>query len=558
MLKDMTPIHKNDIITSNDDLEYIPTVLPTVPSTKDDTIENKTMEYTDIEVFDVDQSCLLNVFNLLSSKSSTSIFETFFDLTPERLDFIFQSFDTDEDNKISYESLRKGISVWADESQNLINDREFKKLAATLDSDASHDITKEEFGNGLQMIALRRLFSLSLPKPSELTVLDYDATKLISHTVSTKEQQLLFFHQKREAWVKCRWIDTAAGIHGNGGGAITLQRLAVKYRLHPLAVEDALEVHKHRPKVEQYTTHYVLLIPILSLTNSKKESFNSEDTVYDHLNVSNGSISNKNTVFSHCCCNRSRMTPLNLDGLKYLRVDMVSLFVLIPQNDTLITYQHRSNDSHQDNEDDGVWSRIKRGLNKTYSKLRQYDCQYLLYGMLDALVDRIPPIVEEMKILIQKERGYLLQNGYNNLGRVNIIRDELTTMIRQLKPFQRVLIHVIKDDAICKGATIYLHDVKDNLECCVDDLKDLLIKCDAISNEFEKFHQSSMDRTLYLMTVVTSIFLPAQFLTGVWGMNFVSMPELQTAWVYPAFWVFTFLFSIIMLYLFNCGRLNHR
>ena len=82
MLKDMTPIHKNDIITSNDDLEYIPTVLPTVPSTKDDTIENKTMEYTDIEVFDVDQSCLLNVFNLLSSKSSISIFETFFDLTP--------------------------------------------------------------------------------------------------------------------------------------------------------------------------------------------------------------------------------------------------------------------------------------------------------------------------------------------------------------------------------------------------------------------------------------------------------------------------------------------
>ena len=118
--------------------------------------------------------------------------------------------------------------------------------------------------------------------------------------------------------------------------------------------------------------------------------------------------------------------------------------------------------------------------------------------------------------------------------------------------------HVIEDDAICTGATIYLKDVRDNLECSVDDLKEMVERCDRINLEYEKYHQGSMDRRLYLMTVVTSIFLPAQFLTGVYGMNFVTMPELAIVWAYPIFWVITILGTLTLLYLFDCGRLNRR
>ena len=166
-------------------------------------------------------------------------------------------------------------------------------------------------------------------------------------------------------------------------------------------------------------------------------------------------------------------------------------------------------------------------------------------------------MVERMRELIVEERKWLLEHGYRTVETVEFIRAEIRTMIRSLKPFQRVLVHVIEDDAICQDVTIYLKDVQDHLDTCVDDLKELLIMCDRINSEFEKFHQGSMDRTLYLMTIITSIFLPAQFLTGVWGMNFEgSMPELKMAWVYPTFWVCTMLGTIFMLWMFNCGRLN--
>lgn len=41
---------------------------------------------------------------------------------------------------------------------------------------------------------------------------------------------------------------------------LTLKRLAIKYRLHPLAVEDALSLES-RPKVEIYDSHLFLVVP---------------------------------------------------------------------------------------------------------------------------------------------------------------------------------------------------------------------------------------------------------------------------------------------------------
>ena len=503
------------------------------------------------------ESKLLNVFSLLNFNPSSTIFETSIDLTPERLEFIFHSFDGDSDGKISYEALRKGISVWADDSETNLDDHEFKDLCNRLDADQSGDITMSEFENGLRMIALRRLFHVNV-KGSPMVVRDYDSVQLVVSAIQTSEEHHSFHTGKRKEWVKNRWIDATVGIDEEQGGAITLQRLAVKYQLHPLAVEDALETKQHRPKVEQYSTHLSIFLPIVSLKGSVMEGADEDNGSAG----SAGSAAAGTATATKCCrCFRRASHTNSHRPVPRTSVDMVSIFVNVPRNDTLITFRNSGNkrkdiDAINAMDKEDVWSRIKQGLNKTYSKLRQYDCQYLLYGILDASVDLIPPLVEQMTQLIKQEKHYLLKSGYRNLDRVNEIREELSKIIRQLKPFHRVLIHVIEDDAICKGATIYLQDVKDNLECCVDDLKELLVTCDGVSNDFEKFHQGSMDRTLYLMTVVTSIFLPAQFLTGVWGMNFVSMPELQTEWVYPLFWVFTILFTIVMLYLFDCGRLN--
>ena len=52
-----------------------------------------------------------------------------------------------------------------------------------------------------------------------------------------------------------------------------------------------------------------------------------------------------------------------------------------------------------------------------------------------------------------------------------------------------------------------------------------------------------MNKNLYILSVLTAIFLPLGFLTGLMGVNIAGMPGTQNLY---AFWVFSFLLLIIV------------
>ena len=51
-----------------------------------------------------------------------------------------------------------------------------------------------------------------------------------------------------------------------------------------------------------------------------------------------------------------------------------------------------------------------------------------------------------------------------------------------------------------------------------------------------EFQDEQMNKVLYTLTIVTTSFLPAQFLSGLYGMNFEYMPELQERKAYFVWW----------------------
>ncbi len=45
---------------------------------------------------------------------------------------------------------------------------------------------------------------------------------------------------------------------------------------------------------------------------------------------------------------------------------------------------------------------------------------------------------------------------------------------------------------------------------------------------------AAMNEVMRTLTVIATIFIPLTFIAGIYGMNFVNMPELQWRWGYPA------------------------
>ncbi len=536
-----------------------------------------------------------------SAGEGSPIFESSFDLTTARLRHIFNAFDLDQDDRISYEALRRGLKDWAGLA---LDEPTFKALVGVLDSDASGDVSFEEFCDGVRVLMLRALFGQRVPAAAAapVRVLDYDPMRLEDRTLSDEADAQEFMHTRRDPWVKMRWIDVVGANRdaGDEGGNLTMKRLAIKYVLHPLALEDALSTEEHRPKIEEFATHYFLIVPVFEVTGGPAQlqgggraravvDGGSADSRAVVTVLAAGDDAPSSAAASAplrsrggrgcgCCCawpwcGGSNTAAVGGNGgsgggsgsaaggnRPALRITHEDLYIFfnVPLFNSVITFM-----KHQDAQLTGTTESWKRRLvselKKSYSKLRQYDAQYMVYSLLDACVDRIPPIVQRMRAALERERDELRRTKFredSGLIRVKALQLELEKVLRKCKPFANVLINTIQDDNIVPDATMYLRDVRDNLGGAEDDIRQLIAECQSLDGESEKHHARAMDSTLYKLTVVSSIFLPAQFLTGVWGMNFVDMPELKTSWGYPVFWALTVVMTCSLLLAFNFGRLR--
>ena len=105
-------------------------------------------------------------------------------------------------------------------------------------------------------------------KQVPITCIDYSTDRFEVRQITDPEA---FIQSRREPWVKVRWINV------DGLDPAFLRALAIKYGLHPLAIEDVMNLGA-RPKLESYTgqgglpPHLFLIVRMLQLDADVLES----------------------------------------------------------------------------------------------------------------------------------------------------------------------------------------------------------------------------------------------------------------------------------------------
>jgi magnesium transporter len=84
-----------------------------------------------------------------------------------------------------------------------------------------------------------------------------------------------------------------------------------------------------------------------------------------------------------------------------------------------------------------------------------------------------------------------------------------------------------------EDAREYLSCARVNLKAADGALERLDERIGALRAGYQMYAQDATNRRLNMLTILSTIFLPMSFLTGLWGMNFVSMPELRLPFAYP-------------------------
>jgi magnesium transporter len=268
------------------------------------------------------------------------------------------------------------------------------------------------------------------------------------------------------------WVD----VQGLGDEKV-LRRLGELFALHPLLLADVVNVPQ-RPKVEDY------------------------DDV--HLIVTR---------------------TVDLDG-RDLAIDQVSI-VLGPN--FVLSIQEHPGDPF-----DPVRERLRAG-----GSIRRARADYLAYALMDTVVDGYFPLLEQLGELLEHlEEDIIADPGPDALERIHTARRRLVTLRRSVWPLREELATLARDDtgAFSRAVRVYVRDTYDHAVQAVDIIETYRELTGSLMEVYLSSVSQRTNDVMKLLTVVSTVFIPLTFIVGVYGMNFVYMPELRMHWAYPAVW----------------------
>jgi magnesium transporter len=95
-----------------------------------------------------------------------------------------------------------------------------------------------------------------------------------------------------------------------------------------------------------------------------------------------------------------------------------------------------------------------------------------------------------------------------------------------------------------KEQHLYFNDVYDHLLKLTEMLETYHDFSSDIRDNYLSVNSNNLNTTMMTLTVITTIFMPLTFIAGVYGMNFVHMPELN--WRYGYFLVLALMMFIAL------------
>lgn len=289
------------------------------------------------------------------------------------------------------------------------------------------------------------------------------------------------------------WID-----HDGLTSEIILQQAGELFNLHPLLLEDVLNTD-HRPKVEEYQDTIFVVAKMLELDDET------------------GGIHTEQVCF-------------------ILRKGLV------------ISFQERPGD---------VLEPIRDRIRKDLGRVRRSGADYLLYALLDVIVDHYFLIVEDLgKRIEQLERKVLVRPGNEDLLTIQELRSMLITVDRYVTPTRELAgrLNILQNPLIEKPTRRYINDLQDHTVYIAETIGTFREMLSSLENTYHAGVNMRMGQVMKLLTIISTIFIPLTFVVGVYGMNFRHMPELEWRYGYFAVMAMMTMISVLMLLWFRRKR----
>ena len=274
-----------------------------------------------------------------------------------------------------------------------------------------------------------------------------------------------------------------------------IEKIGNHYELHPLILEDIVNTSQ-RPKIDEYDDYIFIILKMLYY--DKDENIVSE------------------------------------------QVSMVL------GDNYVLTFQEAEGD---------VFDSVRDRLRQSKGRIRGLGSDYLLYALIDAVVDHYYIVNETMGNKVEDLEDMLFEGMLKeNLNKqVLDLKKELLKVRRVIFPLREIISRIEKSDhKLIKKKTIqFYRDIYDHiiqLSDTIDIYREMIF---SLMDMYMTSISNKMNEVMKVLTIMATIFIPLTFIAGIYGMNFDNIPELHYQYSYYILWGVMIVIFLGMLYYFK-------
>ncbi|MDZ4686233.1 MAG: magnesium/cobalt transporter CorA [Planctomycetaceae bacterium] len=179
---------------------------------------------------------------------------------------------------------------------------------------------------------------------------------------------------------------------------------------------------------------------------------------------------------------------------------------------------------------------VRERLRQHRGRIRQAGPDYLLYELIDAIIEGYFPLLEKYgDVLDELDREAPYPQIGRKLSEIHHLRSDLLYLRRVIWPHRDALQSLLRGGhkQISSDTLLYLRDCYDHVAQLIDVLEIYRENCTDLRDFFYSKLSNRTNEIMRMLTIISTLFLPMTFIAGVYGMNFDFMPELHWRLGYP-------------------------
>jgi len=271
------------------------------------------------------------------------------------------------------------------------------------------------------------------------------------------------------------WVNVF-GIHD----VQTVEKLGAMLDVHPLSLEDVMNAQQ-RPKAESYDDYLFIVLKMIR---------------YDQ--------------------NSSKL-------------DMEQVSFILGKG-YVLTFQEKEGD---------VFDPIRERIRSGKGRVRRAGADYLAYALIDIVVDHYFLALEGIGDELEEMEDQLVANPKADfLATIHEKRRLMVNLRKAVWPLRELVSAMERSDSglISRETAPFLRDVYDHIIQIIDTVETQRDVLTGVLDVYLSTVSNRMNEVMKVLTIIATLFIPLTFVTGIYGMNFKYMPELEWRFSYPAVW----------------------